>query len=149
MQQPLIEPSTTSSSDEPTLALVQREDLEKVWKLAAPFIQRALPRAAGRLNLNDCEIGCMKGAFQLWLVVMGEEVMGAGLTEVIEYPRKRVFSVFLYSGERRRVMKLWPNIEAVARAVDCDEVQIAGPRAWQRIFPDYNEAFTVFTKAVR
>lgn len=147
--EPLTEPSTTSSSAEPKLSYIEPADVTRVWPVVRKLVESALPRAMGRLSIDDCELGCIRGNFGLWIVTLGDKVAGVGLSEVLHFPRKRVFSVFLYAGERRRVMSLWPTIEDVARAVDCHEVQIAGPRAWQRIFPDYQEAFTVFTKAIR
>lgn len=146
-----IEPSSSSLSADPELELhrIPAELVGEVWDIALPFVRDAIPRAAGRIRPGDVLRACVEGRMALWLVGQaGGAVQAVGVTEVLVFPQKLVLFVLLYSGERKQAMALWPRVEEHAREMGCEEVQIAGPRAWGRIFPEYEERFTVFTRKV-
>ena len=128
---------------------VPPEMVDAVWPLVSPLVQSALPRADGRLTLLDAQTGCREGRYVLWAMgAEGEKLGAVALSEILQYTTKKVFSIFLYAGARVRFEGLWPRIEAIAREAGCSELQIAGPRAWQRLYPQFREAFTVFTKEI-
>lgn len=146
-----IEPSSSSSSAEPELELhlLPPEFVAEMWDVAFPFVRAAIPRVCGRMTAGDVLIGCLQGRMGLWLIgPRGGPVQGIGVTEVLTFPQKKVLFVMIYSGEREHAMPLWPKVETHAREMGCVEVQIAGPRAWKRIFPEYEEQYTVFTRKV-
>lgn len=146
------EPSTTTSSGEYEIAIVPTEDSAEAWPHVESLIAAALPRACGRLTLSSCWAGVAQGKFTLWILGKQGRIYSVALSEVLAFPEKKVLSVFLYAGDRRRVQHLWPIVEEVAKALECAEIQIAGSRAWARVAPQFargfKEAFTVYTKEV-
>lgn len=136
-------------SDAPELILAAPALVSELWGSIEPFIERAIPRAHGRMKSQDVLERAAEGAFDVWLIVARPAgIIGVGVAQIVQFPQKATYSVFLYSGNRRQVMHLWPRMEERARRLGCAEVQIAGPRAWGRIFPEFKEAFTVYTKEV-
>lgn len=132
------------------LQIVPPSLVNVLWPRLKPMVEKSVRRGAGRLDVDDVRMGSIEGRYRLWVVVQGEDdLIAVGASQIIVFPGKSVMSVFLYSGERRQAMHLWPKVEVYARATGCDEIQIAGPRAWLRIFPDFKEAYSVFTKAVK
>lgn len=131
------------------LKRVPPQAVPEVWPLVRGLLKRSVERGLGRVALDDIVLGALMGRYELWIVGSpGEGTLGVGVSEFLRYPDKTILSMFIYSGERRRAMRLWPIVEEYARSRGCAEVQIAGPRAWGRIFREYEERFIVFTKAV-
>jgi hypothetical protein len=136
-------------ADEPELILLEPEDVAGLWPSLRPFVERAIPRSHGRLTAQELLAGAVQGRYGIAIVYEeGRGILSVGALQVLTFPEKAVLSVFMYSGERRRLMHLWPIVEQRAREMGCSEVQISGPRAWGRIFPDFKEAFTTYTKEV-
>lgn len=139
----------SSDSSKLQLVILPRQDVDDLWPLAEPLFAKSIPRSCGRLNLEELRQGAIEGRYGIALVgEPGVGVVAVGAMQILAFPDKRVLSVFAYSGDRRRAMHLWPIVEQHARELQCQEVQISGPRAWGRIFPDFSEAFTVYTKEV-
>lgn len=146
----------SSSSAEPKkrarpyeLKLLERDQLVELWPVVKPFLDAAMARACGRVTPVDYLYQAIQGACGVWVAGRpGAGIVGVGVTEVAQYPRKRILVVSVYSGLRKPIMPLWPIVEQHARELGCSEVQIPGPRAWGRIFKDYEESYTVFTKGV-
>ena len=114
-----------------------------------PFIERAVPRSCGRVEPEALKEGAKRGQYIIGVVgAPGQGVRAVFAMQSLDFEKKRILSVFLYSGERRRAMHLFPIVEQLARDQGFQEVQISGPRAWGRLFPDFKEAFTVYTKEV-
>jgi hypothetical protein len=131
------------------LMIVPPWRVNDLWPRLRPFVEKSVRRGAGRLDVEDVRRGTEEERYRLWVVMQGEDVIAVGASQILVFPGKSVLSVFMYSGERRAAQHLWPKVERYAREAGCAEVQIAGPRAWLRIFPDFSAAYTVFTKDVR
>ena len=131
------------------LQIVPPSLVNVMWPRIKPFVERSVRRGAGRLDVEDVRLGSIENRYRLWVVVNEQDaIVAVGASMVLLFPAKSVLSVFMYSGERRAAQHLWPKVEDYARHLGCAEIQIAGPRAWLRIFPDFTEAYSVFTKAV-
>jgi hypothetical protein len=136
-------------SEKLELIRVPPEEVDDLWPLIEPLVAKSLKRACGRVSLASLREGAMAGHYGIFLVGgPGYGVVAVAATEILVFPAKRVLSVFLYSGERRQAMHLWPKVYEHAREMGCSEVQIAGPKAWGKLFPDFRAEFIVYTKEV-
>ena len=74
---------------------------------------------------------------QLWALITADgepEVVAVLVTEIIDYPRRRVLDLALMAGDR---MELWidslPVLERWAVANGVDQVQVHGRKGWERV----------------
>lgn len=72
--------------------------VDKFWKLAEPYIKRALDRANGELDHHDLRAMIAERNVQLWMVSNKERIVGALTTEIVVYPRKKVVRVITLAG---------------------------------------------------
>ena len=54
------------------------------------------------------------------------------VTQVVDFPRKRVLEIFLVVGELFATEKLFNEVDAFARAHGCDLIRAFGRHGWQK-----------------
>lgn len=117
--------------------------LAEAFVAAKPRLQAALDRAGGEYTLDDIWDIVASGEGQLW---HNDEF--SGVTQVIDYPQKKVVLVHLAGGDLealQEVARPGGDIERFARIVGADAIEIQGRRGWVRALAEsgYHE------KAVR
>lgn len=95
----------------------------------------------------------MEDTKQLWVAIDNEkeEICGAVVTEVVEYPRAKLVNVILLGGNN---IKLWKDamgnaIENFANNEDCYALQSMGRKGWQALFPDMFVSAEILTKILK
>lgn len=96
-----------------------------------PWIAAALEYAGGTHTLQDIEDGIRAGQFLLW---PGER--GCLVTEIIDFPRKRVLNVWLGGGDMDQLKDMHDSVVAFARYAGCASVTITGRPGWARVWRD-------------
>lgn len=76
--------------------------VENFWKLAEPYVKRALDHCSGEFTPYDIKAFCKDRAMQLWMVSEGDKVLGACTTEIVNYPRRRHCRVVTLGGSRAK-----------------------------------------------
>lgn len=115
------------------------------WERAKPHIQKALDAGENTHSLEDVFTGIESGDYQFW------HFRGAfAVTQIHEYPQKKVFDFWLMAGRGRLAMKI---IEPVAWrwAQDQGCVMAKGSavyrQGWDRMVPpSYKKGWIVFSK---
>lgn len=79
---------------------IPAELVDHFWKLAEPYIKRALEHANGEFTPDDLRHFCKDRTVQLWLVNEGEKVIGAATTEIVNYPAKKHCRIITVAGSR-------------------------------------------------
>lgn len=74
------------------------DGVDKLWRFAEPFIKRALDHTFGEISLEDIHQACLNRDMQLWMIVSGSRVMGAGTTMITHYPRMKVCRIVTLAG---------------------------------------------------
>lgn len=107
------------------------------------WIEAALAYSGGTHTFEDVARGIAEGRMQLW-----DAPDGCCVTEIVEYPRKRVLNGFLAGGEMGQVLDIIPSIETWARLQGCDATELTGRRGWTRVFAPmgYRETATTLRK---
>lgn len=79
--------------------------IDKVWGTVAPHIDSALKRDTSQsITLDDVYRELKNNKMLLWYVVTEEEIMAVAVTEVAEFPRRKVLHVLTLGGKD---MPLW------------------------------------------
>ncbi len=149
---------------------MRQEEVTDLGGLVAPMLEAACARGRGRANAADILRLCADGYCQLWL---GQEVtecpgcegvpqygcgicsgrgrvlkiLAVAVTEVVDFPKKRVCRFFLIAGSGiRRIRGLLATMERWARLSGCDSFMCEGRIGWERFLPDYDEIGRMWEK---
>ena len=117
------------------ISLVPVNDIRNVWGDISRHIKKATDYTYGRYEEIDVLHGCVTNKFHLWIVYSdGPEYIGAAITEVLDYPRKKALSVVFLSGDN--FSEWMPEIDKkfveFAKVLDCDFVEACGRAGWER-----------------
>lgn len=99
------------------------------WARCRNYIQEALERSPGLETIEDIEQGIRECRLQFW-----PGRASAVITEIGQYPRKRVLIVNHAGGDLNELIEMEPSIAAFARGAGCDLVMGFGRMGWKRIW---------------
>ena len=110
-----------------------------------PWLEAALELSGGTHTLDDVVQAIIKGEMQFW-----PAPKGCAVTEIVNYPRKKVLHIFLAGGEMEQIIDMDDSAVEFAKMNGCTGMSIAGRRGWKRVLKDkgYEETFTVLGKDI-
>jgi len=108
-----------------------------------PWIEAALEYAGGTHIYEDIVQSVMEGKMQLWA---GEK--GCAVTEIIQYPRKKVIHVFLAGGDMSQIIDFEASALEFGRMNGCTTMTLAGRKGWTKVLGNHGwkESFVVMSK---
>lgn len=92
------------------------------------LIESALAYSGGTHTFDDVAQMVIEGKAQIW-----PAQRGVAITEIIEYPRKRVLHVFLAAGELDQLLDMIQSAEDWGRTQGCTSLTMSGRFGWQRV----------------
>lgn len=104
----------------------------EAFQVAAPMLQAALDRGQGEYHLEDIKEGVLLGDLQLWL---GEGY--AAITEVLNYPQRRIVLVHLAGGELAPLVEADGELVKFAKAMGATGIEIIGRKGWVKALRDH------------
>lgn len=120
-----------------------RED-QALLTAYAEQLQEALDLAGGTHSLDDVRSMIESGEAQLW--ERGDAVL---ITQIDDYPQKRVLTIWLAAGKLEDVLAAVPVLEEMLSAeLGVEQVTVVGRRGWAK-FADgmgYKPTMTHYTK---
>ena len=123
---------------------VPQEDLHIVWNEVEPLIKKALDDTYSARDILD---GLVKNSFQLF-ISWEDKVESAVITEVIQYPQKKVCRYFLAGGSNMNnwLEPIQQEIEKFAKYNQCDAIEVAGRKGWLRKLKGYEQKIYLMSK---
>lgn len=105
------------------------------WPEAIKHLAEPIALSRGCYEPEDVFGYCQKGDMQLWLVAEDEAVLAACVTEIVNYPRKRVVRAVFCGG---REMSKWlglmdSTLEGWSKGWGCTGIELLGRRGWSRV----------------
>ena len=132
------------------VALVEAEDVDMVWDEVSPLIEKALRHAEGELIPNDIKKHLDASNLRLWVALENRDVIAAMVTEIIQYPRKKIVRVITLAGKN---MDLWydflPMIEGYAIRNDCSSLEAWSRKGMARKLKDWKHSYDIITKDLK
>jgi len=92
------------------------------------FLEPALEYSGGTHEWEDIAEGVHSTRMQLWA-----NERGAAITEILEYPRKRVLNVFLAGGDMDQILEMLDSAKAWGAQQGCDAIMMSGRKGWLRV----------------
>lgn len=105
---------------------VQDVMFDFIWPKAVPYLEQAIEKGPSPLSIGDFEELCRDKDMQLWVLwdLAGHDVCGAGVTEILTYPSKRIVRVVLFSGAGVEAWRpWWEDFSEWAKKMGASEVQ--------------------------
>lgn len=109
--------------------MIPHTNMLQAWVRFEDVLMPAIDRAGGTHHPRDVLDGLMSGDYQLW--TYGDSAV---VTEIYEYPRKKVCHIFLAGGNMQDIRELHVMIEEWAKEKGCSSLSLAGRKGWARSF---------------
>jgi hypothetical protein len=109
---------------------------QRDWARCKPWIHEAVALGSNFETVEQVEQRIESGQYQFFAAPTW-----AVITEVQEYPNRRVLMVMYAGGSLEEMMANEHELKIFANAAQCDGVGIAGRLAWLRILPKYGYRF--------
>tara|TARA_R100001443_G_scaffold1804_3_gene6315 strand:+ start:2212 stop:2601 length:390 start_codon:yes stop_codon:yes gene_type:complete len=125
---------------------VPKEDIHLVWNEVEPLIKKALDDC---YTADDILKGLIKNSFQLF-ISWNKKVESAVVTEVAQYPQKRICRYFLAGGSNMNnwLEPIQTEIEKFAKLNNCQAIEVAGRKGWARKLKGYEQKIYLFSKEI-
>ena len=132
------------------VALVEAEDVGMVWDEVSPLIEKALLHAEGELVPEDIKKHLGKGDLRLWVALENKDIIAAMVTEIIQYPRKKIVRIITLAGKD---MSMWydflPMIEGYAIRNNCSSLEAWTRKGMTRKLKDWKHSYDIITKDLK
>ena len=132
------------------VALVEAEDIDMVWDDVSPLIEKALRHAEGELIPDDIKKHLDSANLRLWVALKDKDVIAAMVTEIIQYPRKKIVRVITLAGKD---MSLWydflPMLEGYAIRHGCSSLEAWSRKGMARKLKDWKHSYDIITKDLK
>lgn len=99
------------------------------FKRCESYICAALNYSHDTFSLQDIADGVHRGDLQLW-----PGPNSAVITQIVQYPLKKVIHVFLAGGNMDEVKKLENNLTVWGKSQGCQAVTLVGRPGWTKSF---------------
>ena len=118
----------------------------EVWDEVEPLVQKALEYSGGKYHSDDILNGIANQDMQLW-VAYDDRIKTIMVTEILNYPRKKVCGILIVAGERIDDL-LWVDEITTkwAQEQGCDAIEFYGRAGWERKLKNYYKVHTVMRK---
>jgi|TARA_R110000868_G_scaffold73502_1_gene213080 hypothetical protein len=119
--------------------------LDKELERCRPWIEAAL-KLSGGTHIFDDIAECVKlGTMQFW-----NADKSCAVTEILQYPRKKVLHIFLAGGDKDQIIDMNRSAEEFGKRNGCTAMSLAGRRGWVRSLKTqgWQEMFTAVGKEI-
>ena len=132
------------------VALVNSEDIELVGDEVIPLVEKALSHADGELIPSDIRKHLDTGDLRLWVALQDRDIIASMVTEIIQYPRKKIVRVITVAGKD---MSMWydflPMLEGYAVRNGCSSLEAWTRKGMTRKLKDWKHSYDIITKDLK
>ena len=123
---------------------VPEKDLHIIWNEVEPLIKKALDDC---YTTDDILQGLVNNSFQLF-ISWNNKVESAVVTEVAQYPQKKILRYFLAGGNNLNnwLESIQETIEKFAKHNNCNSIEVAGRKGWAKKLKGYEQKIYLFSK---
>lgn len=101
------------------------------------------PALDGSYDLDDVWHEISEHRAQFWYLPNS-----AVVTQILEFPRRKVFRVWLAGGDLDELRFAMQECEGYAKSRGCDAIEIDGRKGWARVFPGFDKQRVTLAKEV-
>lgn len=121
------------------LVPVPPDKLAAAWPHVLPHIEKMARATRGKLSADDFRQRIAAGEFQLWVVLRDGNRLASVLTEIIQYPQRKVARIVGCVGRHREEwVHLLAEVQDWARSQGCVAMEAFARKGWARVIPDFH-----------
>jgi len=126
--------------------------VEQAWEYVEDYIADSLKHGVGEYTTDDIKQLCQSKQMQLWIKWDDEEVKGAFVTQILNYPQMKILLVLLLGGND--FIKWRDEVDEVLQRFgkehNCKFVEFFGRKGWGNYLKDinYKEQVRMFAKEI-
>lgn len=114
-------------------------NIDSVWHVIEPMLDKALKHADGKYTARSVKDALITKSMQMWVAVTEKEIIKAfAITQIINYPDKKVLSIMFAGGVD---MKNWLHfihiLQNFGKFHDCLAIEIYGRAGWEKVLAPY------------
>jgi hypothetical protein len=108
--------------------------IDSAWVDVSPYIKEALQYSDGKYEISDIYKSLIEKDMQLWTAFSDEGCEALCVTQIINYPRKKVLLLFLIAGkESANWLHFVENLKHFAKEHGCDSLEGYGRPGWEKL----------------
>ncbi len=120
------------------VSAIPTEHVVDVWPSVRAFVEDVCVHTHGRYEPDDVLEELFAGVSHLWVAFEGRDIVGAVVTNFMDYPRKRVLNCPFVMGDD---FKSWKNpmlelLQRFAKDHGCECLESTARLGWARVFKD-------------
>jgi hypothetical protein len=93
---------------------LNKDNVPAWWTKVKDYVEKATVKGPGALSEEELRHGCEKGYYQLWLIIRDPDVIGCGITQIVDEPYRRVLEIVAIGG---RELKDWLTLTGMLETV--------------------------------
>lgn len=133
------------------VSAVPADYIDNVWNEVSSMVKDACRVTNGRYTSYDVYISLMQGNMTLWIAFDEDKTIhGVHITQIIDYPSKRVLASMFTAGKRIREWRdeMMDLMIRWAQDHDCEAIEGMGRSGWIKMLEPYGvkRVMTMFEK---
>ena len=125
------------------IVLLPPDKALKYWPSICLFLDKALAKGQGESTTTDYMRRILLEEVHCWVLIDDKTtIVGAGLTQVLQYAQHKTLHIIAFSGEGfEEQSKVFPTVEEFAKEIGCKAIEQWGRPGWAKILPKYVPGF--------
>ena len=115
--------------------------LSDEWDRCSAWLEAALYYSNGTHTIDDVLETVQRGDAQFW-----HYPDAAVVTEIMDYPQKRVLRYWLAGGNLKTLLKVEPSIRHWSQLWGCVGIEIIGRKEWHRVLKGFKQTGIILAK---
>tara|TARA_Y100001937_G_scaffold69627_1_gene94962 strand:- start:166 stop:525 length:360 start_codon:yes stop_codon:yes gene_type:complete len=111
------------------------------WDRCSAWLEAALYYSNGTHTIDDVLETVQRGDAQFW-----HYPDAAVVTEIMDYPQKRVLRYWLAGGNLKTLLKVEPSIRHWSQLWGCVGIEIIGRKGWHRVLKGFKQTGIILAK---
>jgi hypothetical protein len=119
-------------------SFVPKEHIDACWGQIEEYLKGAADYTHGRYEVNDIYWAIVDYDHHLWIAFDDEQIKGAVVTNIVNYPRKRYLCMSFCGGVELEKWKdpMLKMLQHWAFDNHCDGIEATARPGWAKIFKD-------------
>lgn len=120
------------------VSMIPTAYVDTCWHKLQGFIEKAAESTYGRYTADNLYDMVKEGEHDLWVAFDDEGFKGTVLTNVMNYPNRKVLCMGFCGGEKLEEWKdpMLALLRRFAKDIGCDSIEAFGRPGWAKIFKD-------------
>lgn len=127
---------------------VKVEDIDLVWPVVLPMLQRAIDLNDGDFDGNHVFERLMEDTMQLFIGYNTDDIIYAAVTELIPYQHNKALRIVLMGGKQINSWVDTKIFEKFGKLEGCNRIEIVGRKGWVKKLESrgYKQTHYIVTK---